>query len=97
MVPVEEVIKKYLYKRVKATTDNGVDFIGYLVGIKLPINLAICFWMVEDKHIAKYIKSFNPHWLEVIPNKMIETYTVLETDEEIEWKLSQELNKMFYK
>ena len=97
MTPVEDIIKDYLYKRVKATSDRGVEYIGYLVGLKLPFIGMICFWMVEDKHIEKYIKSFNPHWLTMIPNEMMATYEVLATDEEIEFVLGSKLNKMFYK
>lgn len=71
-IPLNEIIRKYFFKEIKVTVDTGAVFEGCFVGIKLPSSeRAVMLYLVETKHIPKYIKHFSKRWRILIPYEMI--------------------------
>lgn len=74
---LEKILEENFCKLVSIDLDSGAVFVGYLVGVKLPVVETLMLYYVQEKHIDKYIKNQNPRWVEQLPYELIKEIKLL--------------------
>ncbi len=85
MVDVNDILEKYLFKKVKIKTlSRPFPFNGYLVDINQPVANGVRWCFLEEGKADKYVESFQPKWLTPLLHEVIDSLEILEEGTEIE-------------
>lgn len=74
---LEKILEENFCRLVSIDLDSGAVFVGYLVGVKLPILETLMLYYVQEKYIDKYIKNQNSRWVEQLPYELIKEIHIL--------------------
>lgn len=74
---LEKILEENFCRLVSIDLDSGAVFVGYLVGVKLPVVETLMLYYVQEKHIDKYIKNQNARWVEQLPYELIKEIHLL--------------------